>query len=97
MKAKEYADMYIKAENKQDEAVKIVKMFLQEIIDLSKARNAKFDRALIPICKDLNQKWVKYAQLVNKHYPVTEPIKYSGFKGVIEKFNPELYQLWLSS
>ena len=97
MRAKDYADRYISSENKKETVVEIARDFLIEIETLSEARNAKFDKALIPICKELNKKWVKFADIVNKKYPVSEPIKYTGFKELVQRASPELYVLWLSA
>lgn len=97
MKAKEYADKYLKSDEKEKEIVEIARLFLLEIETLSNARNAKFDRALIPICKELEQKWHKFASLVNAKLPVTKPIMYSGFKNLVKKASPELYILWLNA
>lgn len=96
MKAKEYAENYLKSDNKEKELVEIARSFLCEIETLSKARNAKFDTALIPICKELNQKWMTFATLVNKKLPVSEPISYGGFKELVKYASPELHILWLS-
>ena len=96
MKAKDYADKFFSAENKREALVEIARSFLAEIVTLSNARNAKFARALVPICKELNQKWVKFAGIVNKKYPVSEPVKYTGFKELVKTFSEETYLLWMS-
>ena len=96
MKAKDYANKFIVAENKNDTLVEIAKEFLGEIEALAKARNAKLNSALIPICKELNQKWCKFAYIVNKKYSESDPIKYTGFKEVLKHASPEIYSLWLN-
>lgn len=97
MKAKEYAEKYLKSDTKETEIVEIAKSFLIEIETLSKSRNAKFDRALVHICKELNQKWITFATLVNKNLPVTEQITYNGFNELVKRMSPELHILWSSS
>jgi hypothetical protein len=95
MKAKEYAENYMKSDNKNDEIINIARSFLTEIDIMAKARNAKMDSALIPICRELNQKWITFATLVNKKLPISEPIKYTGFTDLVKTYSPELFILWL--
>jgi hypothetical protein len=97
MKAKEYAEKYLQSDEKEKTIVEIARLFLLEIESLSNARNAKFDKALIPICKELNNKWIKFAEIVNKKFPITQPISYFGFKNLISKAFPELFVLWVSA
>lgn len=94
MKAKEYAVMYFEAENKYQVSEKIMVMFIMEIKTLIEARNAKYDRALIPICNELDNKWRKFASIVNANYPAAPVFKYTGFQNVVKSAMPELYELW---
>ena len=64
MKAKEYVDKYYERLTSKDESISVVaskELFKDFIIDepnaLIQARNVKFDRGMIPIFKELNQKW----------------------------------------
>ena len=95
MKAKDYADKYISSKNKNKAIVEIAKAFWTEIEITSNARNIKLDMALIPILKELNKKWMKFAGIVNKKYPVSEPIKYTAFKELVQDVSPELYAHWV--
>ena len=97
MKAKDYAKMYFDAEDKNKISVEIARKFLLEIESISKARNVRFDRGLVPICNELNNKWQKFAQTVNEKFPVTKPILYNGFKNLVKKASPELYILWINN
>lgn len=97
MKAKEYAEKYMQSDEKEKTIVEIAKLFLHEIESLSNARNAKFSKALIPICKELDNKWMKFAEIVNKKLPITQPISYLGFKNLVKKASPELYTLWIGA
>ncbi len=100
MKAKQYAEKYTNSslEEKDKTLYEIARMFIGEIDELKRARNAKFDRALLPILKELNQKWMKFAEIVNtKYYPKTQPIKYEGFQEIVRVYFPPLFQFWNSS
>ena len=64
MKAKEYVDKYYERLTSKDESISVAaskELFKEFIIDepnaLIQARNVKFDRGMIPIFKELNQKW----------------------------------------
>ena len=95
MKAKEYAKKYLDSEGK--EFANIAIQFLNEIGELAKLRNVKTDFGLIPICKELNKKWFKFAQIINSKYPVTKPILYNGFQNLVKKSSPDLYKLWYNN
>ncbi len=98
MKAKEYLQKFSEATDRDVCLVEIGRMFIGEINELAKMRNAKFDRALIPIVEELNQKWLKFALLVNnKFYQVTPLVKYEGFIELLKHFSPELFKLWANS
>ena len=94
MKSKEYAELYLKAEDKDKIVVEIANMFLKEISTIIDMRNAKSTNAIISILNDLNQKWIKFASIVNSKYPVTPPILYSGFKNLAYKAVPQVKEFW---
>ena len=91
MKAKEYATKYIQSDDKYKVIIDIGKEFLNEITELAETRKVKSDKALVPICKELDQKWIKFAEIVNKKYPASQPIRYAGFRLLIQQASPELY------
>lgn len=96
MKAKDYAKKYFESSDRKDTIVEISRFFLLEIESLSDMRNIKTVTGLVPVCKELDKKWKKFAQLVNKKLPITSPIKYNGFKNLVRKASPELYSLWIN-
>jgi len=61
-KAKEYAEQYRLAKDKQVELTEIFIEFVVEIEELSKARNIQTDEALSSIIKELSQKWRSFAR-----------------------------------
>jgi len=98
MKATDYVKIFSESKDRDKILAEIGRMFIAEIEMLAKARNAKYAHALIPIVKELEKKWMKFAEIVNKtYYPVTSLIKYDGFLLLIKHFNPELYKLWIDS
>jgi len=96
MKSKEYAEMYTMAplSEKSKTLAEIARLFICEIATIAKQRKSKFDRALIPICNDLNKKWIKFAEIINTTTIMDYPLSYSGFKELVKQFLPELFILW---
>ena len=94
MKAKQYASKYLQSDDKIAAAVDIARQFLDEITELADTRKVQSSIGLISICRELDQKWIKFAEIVNKKYPATQPIRYSGFRALVEKASLELYKLW---
>ena len=75
MKAKEYVDKYYENLTSKDENISLAaskELFKEFIIDepnaLIQARNVKFDRGLIPIFKELNQKWLALGKQMEQKY-----------------------------
>lgn len=94
MKAKEYADRYLKSENKDNELCEIMRAFFNEIKEIQEKRNARSNDAMITILNEQHQKWQKFAGIINARLPVTRPILYMGFKNTIHHAIPELRELW---
>jgi len=95
MKAKEYYELYkldLMSE-KDDKVLKaisdLVHEFNKEVTELREIRHVKFDRGMIPILKEMNQKWNAIVRLFQKEYGAT-PIKPDGFKTFWLDQMPEL-------
>ena len=72
MKAQDYVDKYLplinKTEDKKELTNIVYEAFLEfndEIVEISKLRNAKKDKALISIVKEVGQKWGKFCRIIN--------------------------------
>jgi len=96
MKAKDYAANYLKSDQKFENLVELGKSFLLEIETISNARNVKTVEGLIPICDELNKKWIRFAEIVNSKLPISNPVSYSGFKNLLSYASPELFKMWTS-
>ena len=77
MKAKEYYELYkfdLMSE-KDDKVLKaisdLVHDFNKEVTELREIRHVKFDRGMIPILKEMNQKWNAIVRLFQKEYGAT--------------------------
>jgi len=86
MKAKEYAERYLSAEDKRTELVKIAREFILEIRTIAEQRKAKKDMALVAIVKEQEQKWKAFCKRVN------DPAIYEdGFMKLFEAQCPGLF------
>lgn len=95
MKAKDYVKQFADANGGTEVLVEIGRSFLKEIEILAKARNVKTDSGLIQIVKELQQKWLKFADMVNTtYYPKERPIKPGGFLELLRMASPELYVIY---
>lgn len=94
MKAKEFAEQYLKADDKTSESVKIARQFLSDFEYMKHIRNAKSDAAIISLLNEFDNKWKTYAMLVNNKLPVTAPILYNGFRNIIYLRFPDLKEYW---
>jgi hypothetical protein len=85
MKAKEYAERY-KAEGSTDEAlVKVWVDMFNEVLAISKTRNAIINSACIAIVYEINDKWKAFARLAG---PEVLP---EGFMLVLQYEYPNLW------
>lgn len=64
MKAKEYAEIYNKEEDKKKVLKKILHMFLDEITEICDKRNCKTRSAYDGVIQELHQKWKSFADQV---------------------------------
>ena len=65
MKAKDYAERYNKAEDKEKELVEIAIDFDTETSSLIKSRNIKTDNQFKSVLNEMNLKWEAFAKLTN--------------------------------
>lgn len=95
MKSKELAKRFIESTDQKSMLVDIINEFGEEFKRLQKARNIKFDRGLIPIFRDMDNKYKSFASLVNKHYN-KKMLKYTGFQIWLKQFYPIAYDYYIS-
>lgn len=103
MKAKEYAEKFIKCLegfNGSEEDLKnilndVCKKFLQEVTDIGKTRDIGRDAALFSILDEQNAKWKAFARIVNDHYGVGILLE-SGFEEIHKESLPDIYHGWQS-
>jgi len=94
MKAKEYAELYMQSEDRDKTIVEIGIQFLKDTTALIKARNAQTDTACSSILNEINGKWISFATIVNRKFPVISPIKYTGYKELIHEASPAMLSFW---
>ena len=86
MKAKEYYKRLEQAEDRNTMLTKNARSFVSEFIAVLELRNIKI------VYDEFEKKWRNYAFLVNsKLYPVSNPIRYDGFKNLIKAMAPGLF------
>jgi hypothetical protein len=94
MKAKEYFDKYKDRVIKLDDKVlnELVKDMNEEVIFLQKQRNAQNDNAIVPILKEVNQKWNALCRMFEKE--CKQPVlKTDGLMDFWKKHIPELEKI----
>jgi hypothetical protein len=96
MKAKELAERFINADDKETELHEIIKGISVEVDTLRKARNIKVDTGLIGIFKDLDKKYQTFAMIVNSHYN-HNAIKPYFFRIWLKTVYPGAYDYYLAS
>ena len=93
MKAKEYYEKYKAGLVSADEKVSlpaargIITELMDEIGAVAKARHVQFDRGIIPIFREQNEKYKAVVRLFEKEYGAS-PIRMDGFELVLEKHFP---------
>ena len=95
MKAKEYAQKFIDSNGDPTVAVEISRSFLRKIQTLANARNVKLLPGLVCIVKEINKKWMKFAEIVNDHYADTPPVKTNGLMNLLAVASPELHAAYI--
>jgi hypothetical protein len=92
MKAKEYAEKLWQSKDFDSAIAEIGREFIKETVVISELRHVKLGMGFANVVKELNQKWIKFAEIVNtKYYPTSEPIKYDGYLNLLMAYSPETY------
>lgn len=101
MKAREYFDTYIDriiaeagTEKEQNGALyELLRGFMTEVKEITKARHVQTDRAAMAILRELNQKWNALCNICVKvkGYSV---LNRDGFKAYVMKAIPETKDKW---
>lgn len=82
-KAKEYYELYkfdLMDKEKANKALSdLIKDLNEEVKELQQIRHVRFDRGMMPILKETNQKWNAIVRLFEKEYGAS-PIRADGFK-----------------
>lgn len=73
----------------------IVNQFIKDFSNLKKSRNIKFDKALIPLFKELDRKWNCVRGLLFKHYK-EHLIKTNGFGIILKTRFPIAYEYYIN-
>lgn len=94
-KAKDYYELFkfdlmSEDDEKANHALsEFIKALNDDVQELQKLRHVQFDRGIIPIMKEMNQKWNAVVRLFEKEYG-RSPIKPDGFKIFWIRSMPEL-------
>jgi len=91
MKAKEYADLLLKSEDKKTEIQKIMFSFLKEVVDIANMRKAKSDSALFSILREQEQKFLAFARIINSQEKCEIGINPEGFTNLLKIHMPDIY------
>lgn len=99
MKSKEYAQKYLEADYKDSENVlaEINSDIFNEMKTLIDQRKIKHDHQLLPIIKDTDQKFRKFATIVNADNRRSHNIKPAGFLNVLAVKMPQIAEFYLKS
>lgn len=95
MKAKEYAEMYIK-EPSGDKLGEICQMFYTESVTLLNERKAFKNSAVFAVLDEMSTKWKAFAKRVNDKVAKEATIKENGFETIIKIHKPDIHLLWKS-
>ncbi|MDQ4119904.1 MAG: hypothetical protein M3209_00370 [Acidobacteriota bacterium] len=88
MKAKEYAQIYKDAENKDETILRILNDFAQETLDLIKKRKCGTP---VTVSSALNEQWDKWKAFCRQTDGVFDP---EGFPRLVERTMPKLMPFW---
>lgn len=89
MKAKEYAEQFLK-DPSEYLLIKTSKAFVLEIAEIRESRGVTTDDGLHSIIKELDDKWIAFAKLVNKKLGKTAILE-KGFMKCLKAWMPEFY------
>lgn len=94
MKAKEYAELYKKGENKEVTIVYILRAFITETLQLANMRKAKTDGDFCRVLESMNQKWRAFVRILRVDPRHDDLVLEDGFIRYIEQTDPNMYRLW---
>ncbi len=97
MKAKEYAERVLKCSTNQEMAKAIAdcaREFLLEFDKIRKIRNIQTDKSLIPLVREFDQKFKRFAQIVNATTPSVNP---EGFLKLLQHVAPDTVKFYEAS
>lgn len=90
MKAKEYAERYIKEGKTLESLEKILMDFYQESVSLVKSRGVKTNSALFAVWDEIDQKWQAFCNKLKD-----DPINRDGFKMFVQHLLPDAHFHWI--
>lgn len=103
MKAKQIAQEFIEAvpdirnkEERERAVIRMIAIFDKDFHQIRKSRNIRFDRALIPIFKELDQKWNSVRCKLKAHYGVSVIVP-NGFRIHLQEMYHPAYELYMNS
>ncbi len=101
MKAKEYAAKVLEANTQEEFETALVAAtngFFDEMRVLKDARRVLLDGSMIAIVKELDQKFRKFAVLVNQFAPASYgKVRPEGFVNALEKLYPAIHHFYAHS
>jgi len=92
MKAKQYAEQYLGAENKHKELSNILHQFHEEIGELRKLKRITQSSAMTGVVRELNDKYKSFAYTVNSKAKKGEGLSNSEFIVMLKEHEPDLYK-----
>lgn len=101
MTPKEYSQIIITQQFKSfkdfDKAVqKIADEHLQELVKAKEQGKLNEDKQLIPVLRELNNRYIEFAKLVNKKkFKGHRGVKETGLLALINSLTPEIYQYYI--
>ena len=94
MKAKEYAKQFNDSPTIET-LCGICRDFLIETANIAKQRNIKESFSMIAVLDEQNRKWKSFAKMLVFKDIHGEVVKPDGYKLLIQKRSPELYDFWM--
>ncbi len=103
MRAKDIAAEFIESvpnteeeEQMQKALLSLMNTFIEDFKNLQVARNIQLDRALIPLCKEMDQKWNSVRSKLYKSYGIHVIIPY-GFREILKDQVPQVYRYYMQN
>lgn len=74
----------------------MINTFINDLHSLKEARNIQTDQGLLPIFRELDQKWNAVRRQLCKHYGVNVIIQ-NGFRQILKQQMPMAYEFYVGS